>query len=214
MTPLHTNLSTTSLPQSPVTGISPTTAANQQAWELRKQIIYHFYAYHHFEKKSLISTNSTTTLDILNMNDADLQFLWRTADMIKGLSTQYKLAEYLIAIQAEISTCVKLPGGAHISTHRECLLYKVREYNRGQPARIRFYLRGLGDADWEFMEKLNAADAGRGNLERITSGCEAGMEAEEGGQREREEEIKRETERCLAERWKTMEGLRTAGNGV
>ncbi|KAM3078796.1 hypothetical protein ACMFMF_003727 [Clarireedia jacksonii] len=225
---------THSPPQTPATRIRQTTTANPHDWESRKQIIYQFYAYHHFEKMFLIFTatsistpayNSTspsspspsplpTTLDLLNMTDADLQFLWRTADMTKGLSTHYKLAEYLLTIQAEISNGARLPGDTQIATHREYLLYKVREYNRGQPVRARFYLRGLGDQDWEFLKRLNAADGGTGNLERVTSGCEVGVEIEEGGNTEREEGVSREIERCLTERLKSMEELRSTGSGV
>ncbi|KAF4629094.1 hypothetical protein G7Y89_g9053 [Cudoniella acicularis] len=57
-------------------------------WDTRADVLYHFYAYHYFAPKS-------TGLDLINLTDADVQFYNRIADMTRGLTSQYKLAQYL-----------------------------------------------------------------------------------------------------------------------
>ncbi|KUJ12973.1 uncharacterized protein LY89DRAFT_756231 [Mollisia scopiformis] len=116
-----------------------------EIWGLRSDVLYHFYAYRVFARK-----HPETCLDLVNLNDADVEYYNRTRNMVHSLNNYHKLATYMknFALKHPVED---------INTHRKRFICHVREYNllRTDPIN-RFYLVNLSVDEAEFLSKLSA----------------------------------------------------------
>ncbi|KAF8849577.1 hypothetical protein BDZ45DRAFT_772355 [Acephala macrosclerotiorum] len=111
-------------------------------WERRSDVLYHFHAYRYFSQSF-----PDTSIDLINLDDADVQYYNRTSDMVRGLSISHKLADYLSTFS------LKYPVEA-ANTHRKRFLCHVREYNMRSESRRRLYMVGLSEEEVEFLKSL------------------------------------------------------------
>ncbi|KAF7959816.1 hypothetical protein EAE96_001422 [Botrytis aclada] len=175
-----------------------TAAAAAENWEKRKQILYHFYAYNYFDtlpdipaaKTALRNASSArpgrahsknASLDLLNLTDADFNFLNHTAERMANIAhdTHYRLANYLTHMRSELVESTTNPTINLIlqsTSHREALLFKIFEYNKDRHPRARLMMQFLTDADVKYLDTLNTwlmargSDGRVGSTERIISG--------------------------------------------
>ena len=165
-------------------------------WEVRSDVLYHFYAFQYFDK-------STGGIDFINLDDADVEYFNRIADMTRGLGIQYKLAKYLKDFEIYDSNA---------NTHRTRLLHHVRTYNFTQHPRRRFYLLNLSVQDAKFLENMagikkegvnglpNANPNVKAGLVWASDGCE--FDIVTSGQ---DEDVEGEVRNCLAQQEKNAE---------
>jgi hypothetical protein len=103
---------------------------------------------------------------MVNLDDADVQYFNRTADMTRGLNTGHKLAEYLSsphAFKLVHHYPAQAQEGYTATTYRHRFIHHVRAYNMTQEPRRRFYLLGLGKDDIDFLGGLEVGKGAVGS---------------------------------------------------
>ncbi|TGO23347.1 hypothetical protein BPAE_0135g00070 [Botrytis paeoniae] len=170
--------------------------AAAENWEKRKQILYHFYAYNHFDtlpdfpavETALRNASSArpgpeiqahphskkASLDLLNLTDSDFNFLNHTSERMANIAhdTHYRLASYLKYMRSELiepTTNSSVNLILQSTSHREALLFRIFEYNKDRHPRARLMIRFLTDADAKYLDSLNTWLMLRGSDGRVGS---------------------------------------------